>query len=44
VLTVSVSSSAPTFMSALMVIVNWAGSSRPSRLNDWNPSSEKVTL
>ena len=42
--TVSVSSRLPTFMSALMVIVNCAGSSSASRLKDWNPSSEKVTL
>ena len=42
--TVSVSSSDPTFNSVLMVIVKLAGSSTASRFTDENPASEKVTV
>ena len=41
--TVTVSSSAPTFRSALTVAVKVAGSSMPSRLTVENPGSVKVT-
>jgi hypothetical protein len=37
--TVTDSSSAPTFRSALTVDVKFAGSSRPSRLKVWNPGA-----
>ena len=42
--TVTVSSSAPTLMSALIVAVNAVGSSRPSRLNELKPGSVKTTV
>ena len=42
--TVTDSSSAPTFISPLIVAVKPAGSSTPSRLTVLKPSSEKVTL
>ena len=42
--TVTDSSSAPTFRSALTVAVKFEGSSRFSRLTVENPCSEKVTM
>ena len=42
--TVSVSSSAPTFISAFTVMVKSDGSSRPSRLTVENPPSVKVSV
>ena len=42
--TVTVSSSAPTFMSAFTVAVNPDVSSMPSRLNVLKPGSVKVTV
>ena len=42
--TVTDSSSAPTFMSALTVAVKFDGNSSPSRLNVLNPCSEKVMV
>jgi hypothetical protein len=42
--TVTASSIAPTFNSALMVDTKFAGSSTPSRLNVWNPGSVKMIV
>jgi len=42
--TVMVSSSPPTFMSALMDAVKFAERSNPSRLTVAKPAREKVTL